>query len=380
MKRLLLTILALAVLGAGICLSVSWYAHRPWQQWQDFVAGFVQPDGRVVDQTFGAKSTSEGQSYGLFFALVANDRAAFQRILDWTENNLANGDLKRELPAWLWGQSEDGVWGVRDTNPASDSNLWIAYSLFEAARLWAKPEYEALARQVLWNVRQQEVVTLGELGPMLIPARKGFTLNEQGLRFNPSYLPEFQLRYFAAVDSSGPWAQMLRTADDLFGKAHSNGVMPDWFEYYMASGVRPDAKTGGVSSYDAIRVYLWAGMTPNSRWLAQLAPYVKIIEKRGFPPERVEPRSQAITEGQPLGFSAAVLPFLSALNEDTLLKKQLERLSRSRVNGGLGDPAHYYDQVLALFGEGWVSDRYQFDEDGKLMPRWRRTCCSALQR
>ena len=238
----------------------------------------------------------------------------------------------------------------------------------------------ALARQVLWNVRQQEVVTLGELGPMLIPARKGFTLNEQGLRFNPSYLPEFQLRYFAAVDSSGPWAQMLRTADDLFGKAQSNGVMPDWFEYYMASGVRPDAKTGGVSSYDAIRVYLWAGMTPNSRWLAQLAPYVKIIEKRGFPPERVEPRSQAITEGQPLGFSAAVLPFLSALNEDTLLKKQLERLSRSRVNGGLGDPAHYYDQVLALFGEGWVSDRYQFDEDGKLMPRWRRTCCSALQR
>ena len=112
--------------------------------------------------------------------------------------------------AWLGGQSEDGVWGVRDTNPASDSNLWIAYSLFEAARLWAKPEYEALARQVLWNVRQQEVVTLGELGPMLIPARKGFTLNEQGLRFNPSYLPEFQLRYFAAVDSSGSWAQMLR--------------------------------------------------------------------------------------------------------------------------------------------------------------------------
>jgi endo-1,4-beta-D-glucanase Y len=33
---------------------------------------------RVIDRQGGDRTTSEGQSYGLFFALVANDRARFE--------------------------------------------------------------------------------------------------------------------------------------------------------------------------------------------------------------------------------------------------------------------------------------------------------------
>jgi endoglucanase len=43
----------------------------------------------------------------LFFALVANDRAQFERLLSWTQNNLANGDLRAQQPAWLWGSDVD---------------------------------------------------------------------------------------------------------------------------------------------------------------------------------------------------------------------------------------------------------------------------------
>lgn len=378
MKNLVLLLVALGLLAGGVCLGVSWHAHRPWTAWEDFRSGFVQADGRVVDHTAAARSTSEGQAYGLFFALVANDEDAFARILDWAQNNLAGGDLNRNLPAWLWGEDPEAGWGIRDPNAASDADLWIAYALLEAARLWGRPAYEALGRQVLWNVRTREVAAAGELGPILLPAPDGFRHGELGWRLNPSYLPEFQLRYFQVVDPSGPWSAVHRTADQMMPKVVINGVAPDWFEFDPRLGVQPDAKTGGIASYDAIRTYLWAGMTPDSKWLPLLAPFVGVIKKRGLPPERVDPQTRAIDGGSPLGFSAAVLPFLDAMNEDSLLEKQIKRLAESRINGALGDPAHYYDQVLALFGEGWLSGRYRFDRDGRMTPRWRRTCCDAF--
>ena len=77
-------------------------ASSDWPLWDDFDARFVEPNGSVVDVTFGGKTTSEGQSYGLFFALVANQRQHFDSILKWTSDNLANGQLGDRLPAWLW--------------------------------------------------------------------------------------------------------------------------------------------------------------------------------------------------------------------------------------------------------------------------------------
>ena len=213
------------------------------------------------------------------------------------------------------------------------------------------------------------------VGPILIPAPSGFETEDGGWRLNPSYWPEFQLQYFEHVDPSGPWSVIRENAGSLLEQAVQNGVAPDWFEVSRTGDVRIDPATGGVASYDAIRVYLWAGMTQNSRWLPLFAPFVDVIRKRGNPPEFVDPASAGIRGGEPLGYSAAVLPFLSALNEDTLLGTQQQRLDQGRQeNGALGDPAHYYDQVLALFGEGWQSDRYRFDEYGRLIPQWTCAC------
>ena len=89
-------------------------ASSDWPEWNDFVGRFVQADGRVIDLTFERKSTSEGQSYALFFALVANQRAQFDTLLKWTSDNLAAGQLGDKLPAWLWGLRDDGSWGVKD--------------------------------------------------------------------------------------------------------------------------------------------------------------------------------------------------------------------------------------------------------------------------
>ena len=70
--------------------------------WKAFEAQFIQKDGRVVSDDGARNQTySEGQAYALFFALISEDRSAFERILAWTENNLCQGYIASHLPAWL---------------------------------------------------------------------------------------------------------------------------------------------------------------------------------------------------------------------------------------------------------------------------------------
>ena len=374
------------LLTAGLLLLLvgAWFGYRhhertrPWTEWQQFSAAFINEDGRVVDRTANSRSTSEGQAYALFFALAANDRAGFEQILLWTRNNLSSGDLTSRLPAWLWGQKPDGAWGIIDENSASDADLWMAYALMEAGRLWQVPRFAELGRSLLWQVQHGEVAEVSQTGPMLIPGLRGFRLANGNWRLNPSYLPEFQLRYFAQSDSKGPWNAVWANHEKLMALAAPQGIAPDWYEVNQAGQAQPDSVAAPAGSYDAIRVYLWAGMTPEqvgqgSR-VAALAPFRLIIEKnQGLPPERVQPGSGLVSGGQPLGFSAAVLPFLKALGDEALVQRQTERLRSSRVEGQLGPaPAHYYDQVLALFGEGWMQKHFRFDPLGRLEPRWNQ--------
>ena len=120
-----------------------------WQAWQDYKEDFLQDDGRVIDYFAEARSTSEGQAYSLFFALVAGDRPAFDRILKWTQLNLSGGDLSSRLMAWKWGQRPDRSWGVIDGNPAGDADVWLAYTLHQAGNLWN----DAALRDVAGRVR-----------------------------------------------------------------------------------------------------------------------------------------------------------------------------------------------------------------------------------
>ena len=375
---------AMAALLAAVVLLGGWLAHcwqvRNWGAWQSFARVFVQTDGRVIDRTATDRSTSEAQAYALFFALVANDRPRFESILRWTSNNLAAGDLKTTLPAWLWG-ARDGGWGIKDANPASDADLWLAYALIEAARLWQHPEYEQIGRAVLAQIKAKEVADIPGLGLMLLPAPQGFKAEDGSWRLNPSYLPESQFRWLAMIDPTGPWRGIWQNHMTAMRALALKGIVPDWYEVLADGRIVADRQTRGIASYDAIRVPLWAGMTPASDASSRdngLAPLLKPLAQRlaalDAPPERLDFESGAASGGAPIGFSAAVLPFLANMDEDSAAK-QRQRLKNSRVDGNLGAPPHYYDQALGMFGEGWDSKRFQFDQDGRLIPRWEKSCC-----
>lgn len=74
----------------------------------------MSESGRVIDPSDARKiTTSEGQSYGLFFALAANDRKAFDLLLAWTRDNLAEGDLTQHLPAAVGKKDDETLGGYR---------------------------------------------------------------------------------------------------------------------------------------------------------------------------------------------------------------------------------------------------------------------------
>lgn len=359
--------MAAAVLAAPARSAAS---CRPWPAWEQFVRHFIDAGGRVVEHADARRRTvSEAQGYALFFALAANQPELFERLLRWTEDNLAGGDLTRRLPAWHWGRRDDGSWGVIDDNAAADADLWIAYALAEAGRLWGQRRYTALAVLLAERVLGEESADLPGLGPTLLPGPRGFTVAPARWRLNPSYLAPLQLRCFAGR-LGAPWQALHDSALKVLQGSAPRGLAPDWTLYDGTT--RQFLQDEPTGSYDAIRVYLWLGLDGGAGTDARLAalqahfaPMAAATEARGAPPERVHVLAGALPGDGPAGFSAALLPWLQARGRTAALRQQQQRLQQLPPA-----PDAYYEQVLRLFGEGALQGRFAFGADGSLQPAW----------
>ncbi|MBH1635257.1 cellulase [Stenotrophomonas maltophilia] len=368
-RRLLQAVATLPLLGWRSALAAP--APR-WPAWQVLLDSSLSRDGRMIDRSQDdQRSTSEGQSYALFFALVDNDQALFDRILGWTQDNLAEGDMGKRLPAWLWGRDDVGAWRILDGNPASDSDLWLAYALLEGARLWRRPALKAIAEGMLAQVRAREIVDLPGLGPMLLPGPQGF-IEGDATRVNPSYLPLPLLRRFAVENRGGPWQALARNSVQLLQQSSPHGFAPDWAAW-KGNRFVVDPVRGAVGSYDAIRCYTWAGMTSprDPLFRTQLAALSGPLQRlrSGAPMwEKIDTRSgQGQGEGN-YGFRAALLPYLIAQGDAE--HAQSLRASLPSAEQQRADAPAYYSQMLALFGLGWAEGRWRFAADGRLQPRW----------
>ncbi|MEZ2293334.1 cellulose synthase complex periplasmic endoglucanase BcsZ [Variovorax sp. RCC_210] len=366
-------------------------ACHPATDWLAFASRHIQPDGRVIDfNTPQQQSTSEGQSYGLFFALVHNDRPTFARVLAWTESNLAGGSLSKQLPAWQWGRKPEGGWGVLDPNAASDADLWIAYALMEAGRLWNDTNYRTLGRAVLAMAVRDEVVSLPGLGRMLLPWPKSVA-TAPAWRLNPSYMPLQLLRYFQQADPAGPWHEVTDNTLRMFGAVTPKGFAPDWCAWSQDErAFVADPVKGVTGSYDAIRTYLWAGMLSDkdpARKMLLLnlrGPRVLLADHQPVP-EYVDTVTGAVRGMAPLGFAGAMLPYLKAAGETDALAAQVARVPGGRVVAVPPNPntppvtppvapLPYYEQCLLLFGQAWLDGRYEFGRNGQLQTSWRTLC------
>ncbi len=380
---------AAAVLACGLLsLQTGCRAEQPWPLWQKYRERFIEPSGRVVDRDPAADghTTSEGMAYAMFFALVVNDRVTFDKLLRWTEDNLAGGDLTARLPSWSWGHTPSGEWKVLDLNSAGDADLWMAYDFLEAGRLWHDDRTAKLGQVMLDRIEHSEVALSQGLGTVLLPGPTGFHPQPNLLILNPSYMPPQVLARLKDEQPTGPWGSIMDTLPALLQGASPAGFAMDWITtgaMIAPSGTPAELATGKpgaipVGSYDAIRVYLWLGMadkdtpgvTDSLRAVGGMARY---MDGNVIPPLQVGVDGKAINPEGTVGFSAAVIPYLNAVGKKSQGKAQQTRLDAAMdTSSGLyGHAGEYYDQNLALFATGYEEGRFRFDRTGRLKLKWK---------
>jgi endoglucanase len=345
---------------------------QDWPLWKSYSAQFMDNQIRVIDHDAGERTTSEAQAYAMFFALVANDRSRFDGLLRWTEQNLASGDLSAQLPAWLWGRRVGDRWGVLDQNPAADADVWMAYTLLEAGEAWNESRYTRLGTALAKRIAAEEVVEIPAVGVVLLPAPKGFH-HRDSYRLNSSYVPLQLFIRLGRLFPDGPWQQIAASVPTVVKDSAPHGFAMDWTEFNKSETVTPSR----IGSYDAIRVYLWAGLLDSATserdsLLKALSGMVNCLHTSTVPPAKVRQDGSIEDSKGPIGFSAAMLPFLSALGETGLRNQQMDRV-RSQFDsktGLYGSPAKYYDQNLVLFALGSAERRFWFDAQGQLKTSW----------
>jgi endoglucanase len=357
-------LLATTLLMAAALLQTT-VSAASWPQWEAYKRHFMQQDGRVIEHSQDARTTSEAQAYALFHALVANDRKTFQRTLDWTEHNLAAGDLTQQLPAWLWGKRPDGSWGIIDDNAASDADMWLAWVLLEAGEKWRSEHYRKLGHSVLSLIERHEIVRLPQLGYMVLPGPHGFHPDKQSWKLNLSYLPLQVIRKFSRSGNREIWNDVLRNSITLISRATTNGIVPDWVIYAADGTLRADAKSpSNRIGFDAIRVYLWAGMLPPSE-PGRAALLQKLSRACA---EQLVPDASTSA-----GMKIAIAPLMKTTGNNHCVGELVKLVDRSWHGGLLGDPARYYDQNLSMFALAWLEKRYAFTADGGLLTAHHET-------
>ena len=371
----LILILSLSAFSAAHAATSN--CEKPWPAWDAFKKNLINEDGRVVDSISDAMiTTSEGQAYALFFSLVANDRAMFDKLLNWSEKNLAAYDLMTRLPSWQWGGEEEQARGVMDENSASDADLWMAYTLGEAGRLWTDRRLVALSSLLANRILATETMEVPGLGQVLLPGASGFTPSATRVRLNPSYVPLQLMRWFVTHSKDPRWASLLNTSRRLIVDSAPEGYAPEWavYDYNRGFMLDEDDDRRGFGSYNAIRVYLWAGMlnaddADRRVLLDALKPMARFVSSHGWPPESINILTGVANNPGPSGFSAAMVPFLQAAGMKKAVNEQLQRIAAHPISED-----SYYSQVLSLYALGWHDNLYRFDLNGNLTPRWMSTC------
>lgn len=235
-------------------------------EWATFKRRFLAPDGRVIDTGNGGCSHSEGQGWGLVFAVAADDQEAFDLILRWTATHLRRPDDR--LHAWRWQPDEANP--VTDMNNATDGDIYIASAMWRASVRWQRPDQARAAAGVARDVLR---LLLREVGhrTLLLPGAEGYE-SEAGVAVNLSYYAFPMLADLAAAAPSPLWNELCRDGLALIEEARFGEwrLPPDWLHVSRADGtLQPHPHWPPRFSYDAIRVPLYLAWAQDAASLVQ---------------------------------------------------------------------------------------------------------------
>ncbi len=173
----------LRALVAVIVTTVVMLVPRAWADtaWERYKARFMMPDGRIIDTANGNVSHTEGQGFAMLLAVANNDRPAFDKLWQWTDNTLRN----KSNGLFYWRYNPVAPDPIADKNNASDGDTLIAWALLRAQKQWQDKRYAIASDAITAALLKSTVVSFAGRQVML-PGVKGFNLNDH-LNLNPSY-------------------------------------------------------------------------------------------------------------------------------------------------------------------------------------------------
>ncbi len=204
----------LRLITSMLCFMVSWQAHASSDiDWIHFKAKFLMQDGRVLDTGNGSVSHSEGQGYGMLFAVAANDKQSFQRIWNWTKQSLQNP--QSQLFYWKFNPilSEP----LEDKNNATDGDILIAWALLKAGKKWGGT-YTEESEQIFQAVMNHTVIDFAGK-KVLLPGAHGFRFDDY-VYLNPSYFIFPAWKDFYAHTGSAELKALIEDSETLLSKQY----------------------------------------------------------------------------------------------------------------------------------------------------------------
>ncbi|MEX0672722.1 MAG: glycosyl hydrolase family 8 [Candidatus Paceibacterota bacterium] len=217
--------------------------------WENYKNDYLEAGThRTLDRERGNITTSEGQSYTMLRAVWMDDKETFDNNWRWTKDNLRR-DGEDHLFSWLFGQREDGSYGVLDEhgghNTASDADTDIALALALAYGRWQDEQYLIEARQVITDIWNKEVIVING-DPYLLANNVEKTLPKNSVIVNPSYLAPYAYKIFAQIDedpehrwndlASHSYEIIERSMEQPLNTETSAVLPPDWIEIDTTTG------------------------------------------------------------------------------------------------------------------------------------------------
>jgi endoglucanase len=229
-----------------------------------FLASYVDPSGRVARRDQGGDTVSEGQAYAMLLAQSVGDDHTYARVWRWTQAHLQRAD---GLFAYLAGASGR----VRDSTPAADADVLIAWSLARARGPGASA-YHAEARRVAAAVLRRETARRG--GMLMLAA--GPWATGAPVSIDPSYWASEALKALAGLTGDRRWLAVARSSLALAVSITRDGTLlpPDWARVDGTIATPTPAPNGHVPQVqyglDAQRLVVWLGVScePAGRRLA----------------------------------------------------------------------------------------------------------------
>jgi endo-1,4-beta-D-glucanase Y len=223
-------------------------------EWHSFKSRFLSKDGRIIDTGNGGVSHSEGQGWGLLFAVAAQDQESFDLILNWTAQSLRRPT--DALHAWRYVPLDHPP--VKDANNAVDGDMFIATALIRAGRLWGRPDHLLAAAAIGRDILRLLVRNVGPF-TVLLPGLEGFE-TRTAIVINPSYYAFPMMSELAKVVPSEQWDRLQQDGKTLIetGRFGRWSLPPDWLRIAKKDAtLSPAPGWPPRFSYDAIRVPLW---------------------------------------------------------------------------------------------------------------------------